>query len=51
VGGTYPSLIGPDEGEERLVACYGGDDYARLRRLKARYDPENVFSLNPNIEP
>ena len=49
--GTYPSLIGSDRGEEQLVACYGSDGYAKLRRLKARYDPENVFRLNPNVQP
>ncbi len=39
-----------DEGPEAARACYGGNA-ARLARLKARYDPENVFHRNQNILP
>jgi len=28
-----------------------GDGHDRLARLKAAYDPENVFRLNQNIRP
>jgi FAD/FMN-containing dehydrogenase len=51
VGVRYPALVAPDEGErEKLIASYA-PAHATLQRLKARYDPANVFRPNPNIEP
>jgi hypothetical protein len=40
-----------DEGEERVREAYGAAKYDRLRELKRRYDPENLFHLNQNIPP
>jgi FAD/FMN-containing dehydrogenase len=40
----------PDEDGERLSTTYGAN-YAKLREIKAKYDPENVFRVNQNIKP
>ena len=42
VPGGYPNLLGPDD-HDRLALAYG-ENVARLRELKRRYDPENVFA-------
>ncbi|HWY90489.1 MAG TPA: BBE domain-containing protein [Solirubrobacteraceae bacterium] len=39
------------EGEERVRAAYGPEKFDRLRALKDRYDPTNLFHLNQNIPP
>lgn len=49
-GVTYLNFIG-DEGEDRIVAGLGRDNYRRLAGVKRQYDPENVFHLNHNIRP
>lgn len=49
-GAVYLNFIG-DEGEDRVVAGFGREAYGRLAKVKARYDPENVFHLNHNIKP
>lgn len=48
-GGVYVNLLGGDE-ENGVAAAYGGN-YERLTRLKAKWDPENVFRSNHNIRP
>ena len=48
-GGAYINFM-MDEGEDRVKATYR-DNYARLARIKAIYDPRNLFSVNQNIKP
>ena len=40
-----------EEGEARVRQAYGAEKYERLRTLKRKYDPDNVFRLNQNIPP
>jgi FAD/FMN-containing dehydrogenase len=48
-GGAYVNMM-MDEGQERVRASYR-DNYDRLSRVKATYDPDNLFRVNQNIEP
>jgi len=48
--GAYVNFLG-DEGEARIRAAYPGSTWDRLRQIKARYDPTNLFRLNQNIPP
>ncbi|WP_332674803.1 BBE domain-containing protein [Aromatoleum sp.] len=47
-GGAYVNFMTEDEGE-RVAAAYG-ENYERLREIKRRYDPQNVFHMNQNIK-
>jgi FAD/FMN-containing dehydrogenase len=49
-GGAYVGFLG-DEGEARIHVAYPGTIWDRLRAIKARYDPTNLFRLNQNIPP
>jgi hypothetical protein len=48
--GGYVGFLG-EEDEETVRAAYPGPTWDRLRELKRRYDPENLFRLNHNIPP
>jgi len=47
--GAYVNDLGQDD-EDRIRIGYG-INYERLTALKKKYDPENLFRLNPNIRP
>jgi hypothetical protein len=49
-GSVYVNFL-MNEGEERVREAYGAKKYDRLKQLKRRYDPDNVFRLNQNIAP
>jgi FAD/FMN-containing dehydrogenase len=46
--GRWLNYLGDDEGDDAIRGAYG-PNYDRLREVKRRYDPENVFHLNHNI--
>jgi FAD/FMN-containing dehydrogenase len=48
-GGAYVNMY-MDEGQERVRKSYR-DNYDRLVRAKAQFDPGNVFRLNQNVRP
>ncbi len=48
-GGSYVNFM-MEEGEDRIRATYGSN-FERLREVKARYDPQNFFHVNQNVEP
>jgi len=47
--GAYVNFM-MEEGAARVEATYG-PNYARLQRVKAKYDPANLFRVNQNIAP
>jgi FAD/FMN-containing dehydrogenase len=61
VGGLADSLGGGDAGgyigflgeedQGTVRAAYPGQTWHRLRELKRRYDPDNLFRLNHNVPP
>ncbi len=48
--GVYVNFLDSDD-MSRVREAYGGSTYSRLADVKAKYDPENVFHNNKNIEP
>jgi len=51
-GVTYTSFTGQaDETASALTAHAYGANMERLQRVKAQYDPDNFFRLNPNVIP
>ena len=46
----YVNYLNDDEGDDPARAAYG-PNYERLRAIKTKYDPMNVFHMNQNIPP
>lgn len=49
-GGVYVNYLS-DEGREPVKSAYGSDTYTRLAAIKSRWDPDNLFRVNQNIQP
>ena len=50
VSRRYVNYLDDDEAGEPAAEAYG-PNYARLRQLKSKFDPTNVFHINQNIRP
>ncbi len=48
-GTAYINFMPEDDGD-RIETAYGAN-FKRLKEIKARYDPANVFRVNQNIRP
>jgi FAD binding domain/Berberine and berberine like len=48
---VYLNHLTADEPQARVVAAYGETKYQQLAKLKQKYDPDNLFCANHNIQP
>jgi hypothetical protein len=48
-GGVYVNFLTEDE-TDRVEAAYGSN-YKKLAEIKKKYDPQNLFRVNQNIQP
>jgi hypothetical protein len=49
--GVYVNFLAGDEDPGRIREAYGDSVYDRLVDVKTRYDPDNIFHHNQNIQP
>ncbi|HKQ61197.1 MAG TPA: FAD-binding oxidoreductase [Candidatus Polarisedimenticolaceae bacterium] len=49
-GGVYVNFMPDDEAQRVRNGAYG-PNYERLARIKAKYDPQNLFRTNQNVAP
>ena len=50
-GRLYLNFPGHGEGADLVRDAFGDQTYARLQKVKHKYDPENLFRMNQNILP
>jgi FAD/FMN-containing dehydrogenase len=50
-GGGYVNYMQADEPIERIRSTFGTETFARLQKLKQKYDPDNILHRNQNIPP
>ncbi len=48
---VYANHMTADETPDRVRSAYGAEKFVRLSKLKAQYDPTNLFCNNHNIPP
>jgi FAD/FMN-containing dehydrogenase len=49
-GGVYVNFMPEDETQRVRTGAYG-PNYDRLAKVKAKYDPHNLFRMNQNVAP
>jgi FAD/FMN-containing dehydrogenase len=49
--GVYVNFLDSDDDSSRVREAYGDRIYRRLAEVKAKYDPDNTFHHNKNIQP
>ncbi|MFD9795234.1 FAD-binding oxidoreductase [Streptomyces sp. NPDC059070] len=50
-GAAYLNLVSEDDADMRVNAFWNDERLARLARVKAQYDPDNLLRFNHNIPP
>jgi FAD binding domain/Berberine and berberine like len=50
-GRMYLNFPGHGEGDNFVRDAFGVESYARLQKVKSKYDPTNLFQMNQNILP
>ena len=50
-GRMYLNFPGLGEGANLVRDAFGAEAYAKLQKVKRKYDPENIFQMNQNITP